>query len=407
MNNRKIRIKFIKIASVSVVFVIILLVSTVNLFATYHTNKFFDSVLIRMIENGGSIPPNDITSGGKMGNPYFDDGGTLRSFAIEISPIGEATLASGNIPEDMDISQIDFDGVIKMKHKTSGRLGDYRYYVDEYEGQTMVAFGNYIQEEWIMTLYLESSLWISAIAMILLLILMYYFSGKAVSPIVESAKRQKSFISNAGHELKTPLAIISANAEMLELESDGENEWVVNIQNQTKRMAILVDNLLRLSSMGEGNLPSLQEPFSLSELVGEISDSFKVVADRKHCVIDTDITYDLSLNGDEKMIRELLMILCDNAIKYATPKSTININLSKQISKVIFTIKNDIEEENTPDTDKLFDGFYRADSSRARESGGYGLGLSIAKSVALLHRGSIKADIIKSGENAIIFTVSI
>lgn len=407
MNNKRLRNKFIKLASFSLVFMLVFLFASVNLFATYRTNHLFESMLIRMIENGGKLPMDNDPDSEESIDKYFDSGFISKSFAVSVSPTGKMTLESANLPNGLELAKLERLDLITSKNQKRGRLGPYRYQVGEFEGETIIAFGDFEQEELIMTLYLESSLCISVVAMLILLVLLSYFSGKVVRPLVENAERQKSFISNAGHELKTPLAIISANAQMLELESGEDNVWIANIQNQTIRMANLVENLLRLSSMGGENIASIFEAFSLSSLIEEIAESFKVVANKKNCTIITNVETELFLEGDEKTIRELIMILCDNAVKYAPSNSTINVRLSKFKGKSIFSIENQLENGNTPDTTKLFDRFYRADSSRARESGGYGLGLSIAKSVVSLHQGTIKADILKGDKSSIVFTVSL
>ena len=407
MNNKKFRNKFIKIAFISVAIVMTLLFVTVNLFAVYRTNKLFDSVLIHMIENGGKLPIATESSPNQLVDRYFDNGFISKSFTISVSQRGEKKLESERFPDGVDKRQSDILDNVLSKGKTSGKMGPYRYYVGEYHGTTMIAFGDFEQEEMIMSMYLESSLWISSIAMLMLLMLLAYFSDNLVRPMVENAERQKAFISNAGHELKTPLAIISANAQVLELEVGEDNVWINNIQNQTNRMATLIENLLQLSFMGGEDIPSLFESFELSSLVLEVADSFQVVANGKDCSITTNVESDISFFGDEKMIRELIMILCDNSIKYATQGSVIHMNLSNSTGKIVFDVENQIEEENLPDITKIFDRFYRADSSRARESGGYGLGLSIAKRITMLHHGEIKADILKEDKNNIRFTVTI
>lgn len=227
-----------------------------------------------------------------------------------------------------------------------------------------------------------------------------------INPIIESMEKQKQFITDAGHEIKTPITIISANADVLEM-TGGENEWITSIRNQTIRLDKLVKNLLMLSKVDEGNVKMEFSDFDLSNTVLEAAESFQTIAETQEKDFTLQIQSGLKLHGDESSIHQLVSTLVDNAMKYSNEKGTIKITLSstkkggKSGTKIeVYNTTDQIEKANL---DKLFDRFYRADASRSRDTGGYGIGLSIAKSIVEAHHGKIA---VKSEDGrSIFFTV--
>ncbi|MDD3174520.1 MAG: HAMP domain-containing sensor histidine kinase, partial [Herbinix sp.] len=213
---------------------------------------------------------------------------------------------------------------------------------------------------------------------------------------------QKLFITDAGHEIKTPLAIISANADVLEL-IGGESEWITSIRNQTVRLDKLVKNLLTLSKLEEDNKKVSFTEFDLSETVARTASPFTTVAETKSKKLFMDIAQGKRLVGDESSIEQLVSTLVDNALKYSDEEGTIKITLSSYKKGIKLEVYNTTEEIDTENLDKLFDRFYRSDSSRSSETGGYGIGLSIAKSIVEAHHGKIS---VKSEDGrSICFTV--
>lgn len=224
-------------------------------------------------------------------------------------------------------------------------------------------------------------------AMLLLVILI---SKKAIRPIAENIERQKQFVTDAGHEIKTPLAIILANAEAMEL-YEGENKWLKNIREQTVRLNGLMQNLLALAKADENQNVMRMEDLSFSSEISEALEIFSEPMRLKELKLSTQIEQDLFLRADREQIRRLLSVLLDNAVKYSPPKGEILITCKCDGKKIDFTVKNQCE--NLPDcpAEKLFDRFYRSDLARARETGGYGIGLSIAKTIVESLGGTIHA----------------
>ncbi len=217
----------------------------------------------------------------------------------------------------------------------------------------------------------------------------YRVSFKVFDPIKQTLKKQKQFISNASHELKTPLAIISANADVLK--DDENNQWIKNIQSQTDRMNLLIGDMLTLAKMDEGNLNLSKMEFDLSsEIINSVL-PFDAIAFEKGKIIELDVIENVKLLGDLKSAKTIVNILIDNAIKHSDENSTIFVKLKKENGKIVFLVENSGSSVPDKDSNKVFERFYRGDNSRSRDSGGSGLGLSIAKSIADANKWKISA----------------
>ena len=241
----------------------------------------------------------------------------------------------------------------------------------------------------------RSFLWISVIVglggCIVVFVAFMLTAGKIVAPIAESYEKQKRFISDAGHEIKTPLTIIRANVDLLE--SDGEKEELTDIREQTERLKKLTNDLILLSKMDEAEQSIQKIEFPLSDLASETVGSFRALALSNGIRLETMITPNLTANGSPDAIRQLISILLDNAVKYSAKDGEITVELTTHrkaaVLSVANTTENEIREENLP---HLFDRFYRADASRNSGTGGHGIGLSIAKAIVDAHGGGIAAE---------------
>ena len=249
---------------------------------------------------------------------------------------------------------------------------------------------------------------IAALCWLAMLLPVHTLAKRAIAPTAMSIERQKQFVTDAGHELKTPLAIIQANTEALEL-FNGESKWTRNIKTQTVRLNGLMQNLLTLSRMDELSLQLEKKPFSLNTLVCEVWENFaEPAAGRKltaQILGDDGREYRVLANRDT--IAQLLSILFDNAVKYTPRGGRIEVNIRSGADGVRLIQSNTVSEEEessvlTEDPDRLFERFYRTDSDRSRRKGGYGIGLSAARAIVGANNGSIKAAF---GDGRIIFTV--
>ena len=296
----------------------------------------------------------------------------------------------------------EYGNVVLHSGKASGTEGTYRYLITEDGDSSVIYFLDITEDIGVTRTYLRGSLLVAGISYLVLFVLIYFISKAAVRPIAANIEDQKRFITDAEHEIKTPLAIISANAEVLEM-IHGKSEWTSNIRDQVKRSSDLVQRLLILSRADSAD-PSLTfSDFSLSDAVLETVAPFGAVASSAGKTLNLDIQPGLSCRGDERSIRELVSILTDNAIKYCPEGGSVSVSLTKDGKKHVLHTENDVADGSAIDTEQLFNRFYRGDESRARETGGYGIGLSIARAVAEAHHGSIRA---RTDGNRITFTAT-
>jgi len=238
---------------------------------------------------------------------------------------------------------------------------------------------------------LMTSIAISAAGLFSVFLLLCFFSKLILRPVEESYRKQKQFLTDAGHELKTPLTIIDANTEVLEMEI-GSSKWLDSTRNQVMRLTNMVKQFTALAKMDEAQGFLQKARFSLSQVLNETVDLFIPVATSTHRTLQVSCAEDLYYVGDEEQFRQLFCLLLDNAIKYSTPDSIIELTLCKHGKHLCFTIFNECEGIAKGPQDILFERFYRSDSSRNSSTGGSGIGLSIAHSIVKNHKGSIHAE---------------
>lgn len=224
---------------------------------------------------------------------------------------------------------------------------------------------------------------------LLMLLLVILLSKKTIAPVARSIEKQKQFVTNAGHEIKTPLAIILANTDAMELHN-GENKWSKNIRAQTLRLSGLMQNLLMLAKMDENSAKLPMCSFDISTAAEDTVSAFIEPAALKGVMIEQDIQKGLQLNGNRDSMVQLMTVLLDNAVKYTVSGGMIRAKLSGNEKNITLSIANTCEPIDHPE--KLFDRFYRGDSARTQKNGGYGIGLSVALAIAELHKGSITAE---------------
>ena len=228
---------------------------------------------------------------------------------------------------------------------------------------------------------------------VLICVIFILVSKKVVSPIVENQNKQKTFITNAGHEIKTPLTIISANTDLLELEI-GDNDSLNDIRKQTTRLKDLTNKLVYLAKLDESPNNLIKTDLPLSEIINNVIESFNSILQQKNINLSLNIEKLISIVGEQKSIEELINILIDNAIKYTEENGEIFISLSSNNRNVKFSISNSTNEEiDEKDLNYIFERFYRGDKSRNSKIKGFGIGLSAAKTIVEQHSGEISAKI--------------
>lgn len=219
------------------------------------------------------------------------------------------------------------------------------------------------------------------------------YSKRAIQPYINNHEKQRQFITNAGHELKTPLTIISANMEVLEM-IEGKNEWTESTLNQVKRLTGLVSDLITIARTEEymEENDELKDTVDASAAVKELADSFRPVAEKEFKRIETYIEDDVAIVGDKKRLPELFSIFIDNAVKYCDERGVIKIELHRRKKGLQFVVSNDYENGRDADYSRFFERFYRGDTSHNSQKAGYGIGLSMAETITKLHKGKISVN---------------
>ena len=326
-------------------------------------------------------------------------------FVAELLPSGTVRVAGSNYYDldDHDALSEAVEAVMRSGVQQGVlRQQDLRFYRQDGMLTARIAFMDSSFEQSTLRSLALAGLGLFVLAMAVVTALSWLLAGYIARPVEKAWIRERQFLSDAGHELKTPLTVIlSSSSALVETAVEEQRPYVENIQAESRRMKSLVEDMLTLWR-AEETMPQLQS-LSLSELVAEAVLRFEPVSFEAGHMLQYDIENDVCIFGDENSLHRLVSILLDNAIKYAAPDTPIRLTLDKTGKWVILAVENKgnpIPAEKLP---HLFDRFYRADESRG-ESAGFGLGLSIAREIAQKHRGTIA---VLSDECATVFTVSL
>lgn len=475
---KKLRRKFIAIAMLSVSIVLIAIVGTINIANYMSTNEALDARLKLIAGNGGTFP--DLLEQKNMGvegnkTDSINNGTSTRkeppSGKTDVQPpedMNQADLNENDIKENDlkrhgispesqfdtryftvtinsngEVENIDTSKIASVSSENaaqyakklwkSGKKGDgkngfsesFKYMTVGEGGSTMYIFLSCQRELSTIRTYVLASVGISVFGLGVVFVMIYFFSGKILKPVSESYEKQKRFITDASHEIKTPLTIIDANTEVIEM-IEGENEWTSSTRKQVARLTSLTEKLVFLSRMDEEATKLEMLEFSLSDAILDTAEPFKTVARTKGKKLTIDVTDGILYTGDEKTIRQLVSILLDNAMKYSgcsnagfekgninknnlnktiqtqndcattiNPAPEIEISLKQSGKNRIITVWNTVDETaniKKGRQDILFERFYRTDTSHNSKTGGFGIGLSAAYAIVKAHKGKITAE---------------
>ncbi|MFI3230653.1 MAG: HAMP domain-containing sensor histidine kinase [bacterium] len=403
--QNKLRKKFIFISMSSVFVVIFLIAVIINVTVYVQLNAKSDEIINILSDNNGRFPrgtssSDDYILPSKMSKeiPF-----STRFFSLRV----DGDLKTNNIDINNIIivnreNAIDFAFKIIELDDMSGYFNNFKFLVTEHSYGKLIVFVDCTEDLELLKLVFMASVSICFMAFISIFILIFVFSERAISPIVLSYDKQKRFITDVSHELKTPLTIIKTNNEVIEI-VNGETEWSQNINFQVDKLSNLISNLISLTKVDEQEHVLDKVEFSLSDAVFDCGGQFDLVASNENKDLLLDIQESINYNGDEGALRQVICILLDNSIKYANTNSTISVTLKKQGEKIRFKITNYTDGIKKGKHNVLFERFYRSDESR--HTTGYGIGLSIAKSIIEKHKGRIKAE--SSSEGEISFTIDL
>ncbi len=395
---KQLRWKFVAIAMGSLLIILLTIIGLINGISFYQIDERADHLLNLLSEHGGSFPK--VEPGREK--PRSSPPGFGMQFSEE-TPF-ETRYFWANADADGSIQQLDTSHIAAitsdqarsyaqqalLRGKTTGYMESYKYQITQQESGTLIVFLDRSTQIESGLFFLLVSCVVAAAVLLVMFVLLAIASNWAIRPVTKSIQKQKQFITDAGHEIKTPLAIISANADVLELQM-GKNEWLDSIRNQTTRLGRLVKDLLLLAKMDEERPGVAFARFDVSMAVTDAAMPFCALAEANGKSLSLQIQPGLILLGDMELMRQLVGILLDNAVKYALPNSEIQLALQQAGHTVRLSVSNLCDPVPEGDLNRLFDRFYRADPSRTRETGGYGIGLSIAQAIVQLHRGKLSA----------------
>lgn len=391
---KRLRKRFIRIAMISVTAVMTVLSLIVNIANFISVDSELTQLLKVIYQNQGTIPhePQGFMRGVKPdGNFTKETAYSTRYFVLRFNTKGE--LATADLDRIASVTSDDTDKYVQiaLKHGEGfGYTSGYKYYTVNNGGDRRMAIFLDCHSQ-MRNVFMIAMLSVIAMAVCILLvyITVLLFSRRAIAPVVKASERQKQFITDASHELKTPITVITTCLKVLEMET-GKQKWIDKAQAQNEKLKDLVNSLVTLSRMDEEDTPLKLCKFPISEAVGEAAESFTDFAAEKGHRLNISVTPDIEYCGDEYAVRQLVSILIDNAVKYACEGTPIEFSLEKSRKGVVIRTANECDGVNPEELNRLFDRFYRADKSRT-SGGGFGIGLSIARSIAEGHKGSICA----------------
>ena len=413
---KKLKKKFIILATVSMLVLMTVLILVMNL-VNYRTVVVESDKVLNILKetsermDDGFPPDGPRKDGEERDWDEKDWGDDMRGqggmFGLSPEAQYEARFFEAEISADGQVVRLDTSRIIAVdsddaeeyiqkalgSSKEKGFIGDFRFVKMDSEddegmkiifldcGRRLAAFHR----------FMLISILIGVAGCIIVFLVFLFAAGRIIRPIAESYEKQKRFITDAGHEIKTPLTIIAANVDLLK-EDIGENESIDDIADQTERLSELTKDLVFLSKMEEPDRQLVKVDFPVSDLVSETAASFAAVAQAQKKEYQINVQPSLTLNGAPEEIRRLTSILIENAMKYSPEGGNVKVDLEMQKKNIVLSVFNTtMEPMAQQDLSRLFERFYRTDASRNSETGGHGIGLSIAKAITENHGGKITA----------------
>ncbi|MER2174432.1 MAG: HAMP domain-containing sensor histidine kinase [Carnobacterium sp.] len=392
----KLRKKFILITMSTVFLVMSVVLIALNATNYFHAAERADEILNVLAENGGEFPAEEFTN--------QEPGILPPNQAVSAETPFETRYFTAVANSNRQVIQIDTTRIRSVNSETGriyaedvlssadtkGYVDVFRYRVVEQEdGTFLLLFVDSQRELQTVRTFFQNSLSIGFISLALIFLLVVYFSKKIVKPVQESIDRQKQFITDMGHEIKTPLAIISANNDVQQM-LNGETEWTKSTGKQIRRLNGLMESMLQLTQMEEETYQPKIESVDLSQVLREACEPYILIGEQKNVLVSLDIQPNVVIQAETEAINKLCSLLMDNANKYVREPGTIQVRLNSHQHKIRLIISNTVSEM-PQNFDRLFDRFYREDQARKHTAGGYGIGLSLAATIVESYHGQIKA----------------
>ncbi|QLB51769.1 HAMP domain-containing histidine kinase [Streptococcus sanguinis] len=394
---RKLKIRFILLASAAIVCILLTMIAVLNSVRFLQTNGEIQAVLNILSANNGDFPSVEETAEGLQNDRItIDTIFQYRYFSVVYNE--DKTVYSSNLDNLSNLSKeqaLSYANKVIKDSRSNGvfKVGSqfYSYQITQ-DSKTK----RYLLVVLDSTNYLESrndffwlSIQLSFYSFIFFVLVVSGFSNFAIRPYIKNYENQKRFITNAGHELKTPLAIISANTELQELMT-GENEWIESTKDQVKRLSNLINQMVVLARLEEQPDVTLVD-VNFSEVVKKVAGNFRSVVEKAGKKYEIKLQEDIHVMATEDELYELVSILIDNACKYCDEDGQIFVTLTKakRGKRARLTVANSYADGKNVDYSRFFDRFYREDESHNQKQPGYGIGLSMAESLVRIFKGRI------------------
>ncbi len=382
---RRLRYKFILAATAALIAAMVLTMTGVMFMASGRIDAQYSGVLDAILQNGGRLPALISDADGRISLEDVPELlYELRFFTVTVD--GEGGVVDRDVTHIATVSRQMADraaGMAAASRRSEGRIrlerSFYRYDSTQTDTGRLYVFIDVTSRAWILQEVTAYMALVGVCIIVFFLLIIFRYSKKIIAPYVESMEKQQQFITNASHELKTPLAVISANTEMTEMLS-GETKWTRSTMNQVERLNGLVARLVTLARMQEKKSEDLV-PVDMSRIVSEEADNFEDVVTVTGKRFSKSVEEGVTVRGDEKSLREMCTILLDNAAKYCDEGGCVSIALTGGRHPVL-SVSNTYEGDGKVDTARFFERFYRQDGSRNSQKQGYGIGLSIAQDIA-------------------------
>lgn len=387
---KKIQRRFILAAMAAFGTVTLLIIAGINAANYYRTTAMQDGLAEALLSHEQTVPAKRQAPPpplGEMEGRDPEEAFMTRFFTVHCDTDGRIRAASRDYISSVDeVTAEAYAQAVLSKGREKGYYEGYRYRVKREENGISVLFLNStIQIQSMRSLFFVSLL-IGAVSLLMVFFLTVFFSRRAVRPYIKNIERQRQFITNAGHELKTPITSIATSADIAAMEHEGD-EWIDNIRRQTARLTKLVGDMVALSRLDEETPFPDKGRFSLSEAAWEIAEPFAVLAKAKGKSYSQHIAEDMTLYGDRNSIQRMISILLDNAVRYSDDGGEIQMRIYRRRGRICVEVSNTCDLADISDLDRLFDRFYRMDESRSAATGGTGIGLSLVRAIAETHGG--------------------
>lgn len=404
----KIRRRFILAAMAAFGTVTLLIIVGINAANYYRTTATQDGLAEALLLHEGTVPAKRQAPPPPLREMERRDPEAAfmtRFFTVHCDTDGRIRAASRDYISSVDeVTAEAYAQAVLSKGREKGYYEGYRYRVKREENGISVLFLNStIQIQSMRSLLLVSFLTGTG-SLLLVFLMILFLSGRAIRPYIKNIERQRQFITDAGHELKTPITSIATSADIAAMEHEGD-EWIDNIRRQTARLTKLVGDMVALSRLDEEEPFPEKSRFSVSEAAWEAAEPFAHLAKAKGKSYSQHIAEDLTLYGDRDSVQRMISILLDNAVRYSDEGGAIRMRIYRRRGKICVDVSNTCDLSDVSGLDRLFDRFYRMDASRSAATGGTGIGLSMVRAIAETHGG--KAEVRSADGKKICFRVTL